>query len=590
MDLFRSIPSNNWIHFKDLHLGLNISKSFCNHGYKYHPNIFSMEKSPELVHLQEDYQQFAHYIKQNLPSYIFPLSNGSSITESQPEYDNKDQINVLFIQRTNDRVIVNIMEIIDSICSSPRLSCVVADLSTIPFSTQLKLFKESDVIITAAGTAVHNLLFCRPEIIVIILMQRDWCPWSWMYANQAVLLSMNPYVICTDHNQTMLRYPQFDRSSHSGRWNHGNETSRHLTRNFWKQGPRMAKGGNITVDTNAFKSIFQMSLGHRGYQGETGLDSVTLQDVSRGWSDVNYEVEGEDILHDNRHSNETDTHDDGSLRIDSHQLTGKKVMFEFFISHVQISHLTRDVDSNPSESPDKYKLSIMGELVADSDTLQLIGESFPYLSVCIEFSDIYQSERDQQEMVPYCSPLFQFSYYSDIIIHMDQSALLIHAWIQSSSKPFRGILRHSDDYFMIDCRLNDGGISLFQSLSHIQVNVSIASGKKHLDHRESSINSSFESPDPKQLFIEPILYRFYYKQSSIQPSKFAFQRYIHSYCRDSQLSRMGCLSLVTQISKYLYLRQLHRELSLPEIQYKPSKMNPFVFLHIEKTAGTTLRE
>ena len=49
------------------------------------------------------------------------------------------------------------------------------ELGEVSFDQQMYLFREADILVSTAGTAVHNMLFMRPYTAVIILMQPSWC-------------------------------------------------------------------------------------------------------------------------------------------------------------------------------------------------------------------------------------------------------------------------------------------------------------------------------------------------------------------------------------------------------------------------------
>jgi hypothetical protein len=78
-----------------------------------------------------------------------------------------------------------------------------------------------------------------------------------------------------------------------------------------------------------------------------------------------------------------------------------------------------------------------------------------------------------------------------------------------------------------------------------------------------------------------------------------FKKYIHNIyelqynipkiCREYKFTPILCGEFNSKIQNIVYLNKLIRDNNLPSIQYLPKRERPFVFLHIEKTAGTTLR-
>jgi hypothetical protein len=74
-------------------------------------------------------------------------------------------------------------------------------------------------------------------------------------------------------------------------------------------------------------------------------------------------------------------------------------------------------------------------------------------------------------------------------------------------------------------------------------------------------------------------------------SRFTLQRMFGDICHHENLLPLSCGQLVAEFFLYAY-DKLYSDTSasLPQIQFVPSPQNPFVFLHFEKSAGTTLRE
>eukprot|EP01041_Mallomonas_annulata_P011968 gene11968-25071_t len=62
---------------------------------------------------------------------------------------------------------------------------------------------------------------------------------------------------------------------------------------------------------------------------------------------------------------------------------------------------------------------------------------------------------------------------------------------------------------------------------------------------------------------------------------------VMSYCVEDNLGAAECSECIEDISQYLYNKELQR---FPLIQNMPTPSAPFVFLHIEKSAGSTLRK
>jgi hypothetical protein len=73
-------------------------------------------------------------------------------------------------------------------------------------------------------------------------------------------------------------------------------------------------------------------------------------------------------------------------------------------------------------------------------------------------------------------------------------------------------------------------------------------------------------------------------------SRLSLQRYTADFCLVQQLTGPNCIEFIGALYQHLHLVLRGEELGLRPVQHVPTVMNPFFFMHIEKTAGTTLRE
>jgi hypothetical protein len=72
--------------------------------------------------------------------------------------------------------------------------------------------------------------------------------------------------------------------------------------------------------------------------------------------------------------------------------------------------------------------------------------------------------------------------------------------------------------------------------------------------------------------------------------RYALQRSISNFCLSNQLNDVSCGFLTAQLSAVAYKAIQMRDQNMPDKQYLPTPLKPLVFVHIEKTGGTTLRE
>ena len=69
----------------------------------------------------------------------------------------------------------------------------------------------------------------------------------------------------------------------------------------------------------------------------------------------------------------------------------------------------------------------------------------------------------------------------------------------------------------------------------------------------------------------------------------SLQRVTADFCAQHRLTHVACGYLAAHLSSVVYKDILASTLGLPAIQHMPTPQDPFVFLHIEKTAGSALR-
>jgi hypothetical protein len=224
--------------FKDIHFGLDIKKSFFNKAINYHP--YNMEiLSGNKIKLKNNYQNFQ---KKLISSYNNKYDN-YLINENSIFNINNNKTKVLIIQRSKSRSILNLDDVI-IIFDSIDIEVKIVDLDTISFALQMQAFKQIDILIAVAGSAIHNMLFMKPDTHVIIIMQKGWCNWSWMYINQAILLDINTYKYCdlNNNNKNITNNANIDGNSENSDEDNVNidqlsysKEMNHWTRKFWKQ-------------------------------------------------------------------------------------------------------------------------------------------------------------------------------------------------------------------------------------------------------------------------------------------------------------------------------------------------------------------
>ncbi len=77
----------------------------------------------------------------------------------------------------------------------------------------------------------------------------------------------------------------------------------------------------------------------------------------------------------------------------------------------------------------------------------------------------------------------------------------------------------------------------------------------------------------------------------LELSRYSLQRRTTDFCRlEARLTERNCARFLLEVHRRIAVADLIAAKQLPAIQRLPSPSSPFVFLHIEKTGGTTMRE
>lgn len=415
-------------------------------------------------------------------------------------------------------------------------------------------------------------------------------------------------------------------------------TSFHWTRRFWRQGPRATKLNNIsTVDPELLSEIVitvhrQMvdiaaaistaltgSAGDSAVSGNESESELQTKIITAGnrWIDTWNELLYKEInlclttsvsnfhLHQgtNIHSNTTDTDsvfDKASARVEP-------IEFELHIFHVRNInyHQPRPSASASNDTATAAAksvfLEVMGEITFKNPSDIHVLESMVNLSVCL-VSVLARS-------APWCTPIHTLNYYAHInlIIHESYSQIfLLHFWLQTSSQTrdqnqhfahssgdsqggsaldALGKLTGSDVYIALDTRIDSSaGFSIHTKSIGQQIGFQLPFSKTVDTNQASNSQSNGRNNDSSN--DNGLL-----KASLYISSRFSLQRYTTQLCRKYNLSEMACGHVSLHMSQHA-ARSIDRAIyaSLPAKQLIPSPSHPFVFLHIEKSAGTTLRE
>ena len=598
--------------FKDVHIGLDNSETFFYKGYSTHPFPFSLHNQTKpLQSMTKNYLEFRDFI-QNSTTDLFNrrcLSGQDCSLLSKPKCD--ESINmldhscvverwansetaqvqssaqttnisdrkvsksarILFIQREQSRSICNLQALQD-VAKSEGSIMTVRELGDVGFSEQVFLFENTDILIAVAGTAIHNMLFMKSGTSVIILMQPGWCDWSWMYSNQAVLLGINYLIYCSKLKLNNFN-PDSSRVVSNIHVNHQTEVATqnyddidtllfgfHWTRKYWLQGPRTMKSENVTVDPETFLILLQSAL--KLYEDES--TSLLMEDPTKI-------LTGEDTrslssIYEHDYNNKVGENNDrikvpgGSTNsqptnhIEKSSKLNSKIL-EVFISSINVEEI---IDGNTGL--ESWKIALLGEFVCAKEKAEYLAASMPHLVICLKS---VLSGTD-----PWCTAIEGINYFSDIYMTIHEPVQYLHLWAQVSETG--GKIKGSDVFYTVDASLPYGG------------------SKVHTDSIGLTIRDIFEVEEGDIDELSGNRNRVTATYNQYISDKYTLQRSTIDFCRLHFLNDFSCSSYSSRVSHVAYNAVQMRAQNMPDKQYYPTPEKPLVFIHIEKTGGTTLRE
>lgn len=568
IDLWKELSTWNNIVFSDLHVGLDISLSHFNAGQHSQPCIMSLTHvSTANFALVQRYQKFARFLRQSV--------------DFAAETDTKHEtVQVTMIQRKKNRVINNIEDIL-RVSQRPGLATAICDLDTMDYQQQQRtLLWNTDILVSVAGTALHNVLFMRPGSAVVMFMQPHWCEYAWMFANQAVLLGIKPFVYCTpaspvfvvDNSLTNFLAKDIKLAS----W----------TRQMWLQGPRHYKSDNVTVGLSEYAILLDQAVAHVREQiksapnlfkkedfrtGEPHNAARSLQALSCPFPIEKKPTKTGKLTGNVESSTGAEQHGSNFPARRMHRA------LEIYISSLTAEYVPASVG---------WKVGIVGEVgIADAQFSALL-ESLPRLAICMESVD----------MAPWCHPVAAFNYYTDLFLTMEAPVQALHVWAQATSSGAK--LRHSDVYVVLDCRLPEAGFALHREIvgSDISFEVTLSEDCVPSNVRAAGGLGALRA----QVLTYPTSKFGTTKQSCRTSRRLLFQNKMHSrlslqrftadFCWLHALTAANCVDFITHLQQHILRVRAAAARGLPPVQHEPSPVNPFHFLHIEKTAGSTLRE
>jgi hypothetical protein len=611
--------SQSSIYFSDLSVGIPYYDSSYYLGYRFHPSSFYPVLSTRLMQEKaEKFRNFTQFLSSFAEKYYHRppvLSSSSSSTENQGEKDKDEDVetnddpilDVLFVQRDDNRVILNLVELVKTV-EKFGFSWKVVNLSKLPFYQHPRLFAKTKILVGVIGTSIHNVVWMgnplepynegHPNRHVVMIVPPLWCRWSWMYSNAVHLLNgeknlynnISHYEICVSSPY----YYQMEKGEE--------ETTRakeeeyygyyQWSRKSWLQPPRVTKLMNVTVPVKEFASVIaKIKEKESGVKKEMIHHSYVTADAAHSF--VNSQTASSSS------SSSVAPFPSTSLSVLSLFLS-EKIMISF-ITELKVSPSSSLITINPNkeEQEKSWKITIEGNMFGKKQIIESLLGASPYLSVCFK---IYGSSTK-----PLCYQLSDLNYYSNFQITLSSEPIqILHMWIQAF--PEGGKFEQSDLLLPLDCRLTSAcGSFLLQSLGddsqpssispmrlpRIPLKISRGCSSPSSSYKSSLVSfSSYDTDEANSnISCESVRKLFFSVGSDNHPLLLPFSHSaLYSFCRVNDLQVESCRSFVLKLFNLLSRHLVVDSLNLPAIQFLPNPQNPLVFLHVDKTGGTTLRK
>ena len=492
------------------------------------------------------------------------------------------------------------------------------------------------------------MLFMPPYSAVIIIMQHSsWCPWAWMYSNQAYLLKIYPLIYC----------PSSTAIEHTDHM--------HWTRAFWLQAPRTNKLDNVTVDIEQFNALYRraVSLTECGdkcfFTNNTYEDSVCKSERRM--------AEPRDIKvpdHSCTSGGSSRLVNNLKLRVSSVKVNpvstireGKhQALWELSISgeilngngssspHYLFSslpHLTICIHSMLLDDLDDYaedaRVGVSGVMMSDvfGNTTAINGSKFKSFHHRQYQRNFGYSESEKYQQDSWCYPVEMFNYYADLKLTMSAPVHHLHLWLQASESG--GKIFESDAYLILDLDVPVYSLErdvpvvdslaavtspqlqsiLYQELlmkcparlSFNPLYIDVLFDRCSCNDHDGSV-SDYVDASCTDIVCNCSKVRFHLRidehlcRNKVQHSPYFLDNLVIEFCRSNDFqSNRQCMELYVLVYKQLLavLRldrialdgYMSEVLLLPSNNFRqlvPTPAQPFTFLHIDKSAGTTLRE
>lgn len=559
--------------FADLHVGLDLSHSYYALGFDRHPQGFAVRDDRQAMELSYRYCQFRDWLWGRLGWDSQPLSNTSNVSNVTSSV-NKKQRSVTLISRQTTRRLLNEQQVLDSLTHSLNSDDIGGTLTVnhvalekLSFSEQGRMFLDTSILVAQYGSALHNTLFLRPGSTVVIMMQPEWCDWAWGFASQASLLKHHVYIMCdeADERGALSRYRWYE--------------------NSWLQGPWFSKDDDYRVSIPTLQQVMhdilksykevhdetttnEAPLVHRSYYTSTASSRQCDQKFYLSFHNDMSSVSEHASEHGGEEEEVGFDEGDDVFKYYADNYKGvSKVDIRPPRAHIANISVTETVQGH-------YLIKMVPEVVIDSRDVGYMRRNHNKLLLC---SEVLDPSSTSAVTSPSCHDMRTFNEFSTLDLTFSQHNLVVvHVWLEISEKteeecsidtPREGVgacmstlkLEQSDTYFAVDS----------------ENPFTMSSDEFTCGSSDLSIDIVIDD------FVHKLIIRLW-EPTNVQTS-------VSDFCYRLKLSKYMCSSITAAVVSRVKPHARLTQFGLPPPQVRPSIQEPFIFLHHEKTAGTSLR-
>ena len=158
---------------------------------------------------------------------------------------------VVFVERKGQRELLNGDALKDATAraaTAAGLRFRAVALEDIGFSEQLELFGDCALLVAQYGSALHNVLFLPDAAVVLMLPMPKWCDESWHFERQAYLLGHAVVRVCAAGDDAGRRVRWARRAARQGPW-HAKDADFAVPVATFEAGLRAALADDVTSAT-----------------------------------------------------------------------------------------------------------------------------------------------------------------------------------------------------------------------------------------------------------------------------------------------------------------------------------------------------